>query len=249
MTPSPPPPPSQSSSRPVLGFASAFAPGFIVAAVAISGAATYFAFLPQRSGTIAFWTMAVGPTVVLAAIAAVWARREDYLREWISPRWGDASRGIVGGVALFAAAWAASRVLTPVGSPREIWLVSLYGQIGDPRTLQKNGPAVAAVIIAAAAGEEIVWRGAVTQLVAERVGSRLAWLWAAGLYTVALVPTAWALGSSSGPNPLLVLLALGGGLLWGGMARVFGSLVPGILAHALFDWAVVMFPLWGPMFR
>jgi hypothetical protein len=30
------------------------------------------------------------------------------------------------------------------------------------------------------------------------------------------------------------------------MARAFGRLAPGVLAHALFDWAVVMmFPLWG----
>jgi hypothetical protein len=30
------------------------------------------------------------------------------------------------------------------------------------------------------------------------------------------------------------------------MARAFGRLGPSIIAHALFDWAVVMmFPLWG----
>jgi len=103
-----------------------------------------------------------------------------------------------------------------------------------------------AVVVAAAVGEEIVWRGAVTQLLAESVGSRVAWLWAAGLYTLALAPTAWSLGSASGLNPMLVVAAAGGGLVWGGMARVFGGLVPSILAHALFDWAaLMMFPLWG----
>jgi hypothetical protein len=31
------------------------------------------------------------------------------------------------------------------------------------------------------------------------------------------------------------------------MARSFGRLTPSILAHAAFDWAIVMmFPLWGP---
>ena len=47
-------------------------------------------------------------------------------------------------------------------------------------------------------------------------------------------------------NPVLPIVALGAGLLWGGMARAFGRLPPSILAHALFDWAVIMmFPLWG----
>jgi membrane protease YdiL (CAAX protease family) len=240
------PPTSPASQVPGLGL-SPFAAAFIAVAVAGSGAASYFAFSPERSGRLAFWMLAVAPTGVLAAVAAAWAQREDLLREWLSPHWGDFTRGILGAVGFFLAAWAAARVLAPVGSPREIWLVSLYGQIGDPRVLQAHGPAVAAAIAGAALFEEIVWRGAVTQLLAARVGSRTAWIWSAGLYTLALVPTAWALGSASGLDPMLVLCAAGGGLVWGGLARAFGSLVPGILAHALFDWAVVMmFPFWGP---
>jgi hypothetical protein len=75
-------------------------------------------------------------------------------------------------------------------------------------------------------------------------------MWAAALYAIAYVPTAWSLRAVAGPggglNPVLPVAALGAGLLWGAMARSFGRLAPGILAHALFDWAVVMmFPLWG----
>jgi len=79
-------------------------------------------------------------------------------------------------------------------------------------------------------------------------------VWAAVLYALAYVPTAWALRAGSGAggglgglDPLLPVAALGAGLLWGAMARFLGRLAPGVLAHALFDWAVVMmFPLWGP---
>ncbi len=184
--------------------------------------------------------------MVLGAIAVVAARHEDLLREWLSPRWGDFTRGLLGALVLFGAAWAFVRVLCPVASPREIWLVSLYGQIGDPRTLQAHGAEVAAAIVAVAVAEEIVWRGMVTQRLAERVGSRMAWVWAAGLYALGCAPTLWALRSPVGLNPVLAIGALGGGLLWGAMARAFGTLVPSILAHALFDWAVLMmFPLWG----
>jgi membrane protease YdiL (CAAX protease family) len=222
------------------------AAGFVAAAVLITGAGSYLAFSPERSGALAFWAFAIGPTVALAAGAAAWAQREGFLAEWLTPRWGDFTRGVLGAVGLFAAAWAASRILSPVGSPREIWLVSLYGQFGDPRVLQAHAPLVAVAIVVAALSEEIVWRGIVTQLVAERVGSRLAWVWAAGLYALAFLPTAWALRAGYGLNPVLVIAAGGAGLVWGGMARAFGSLAPSILAHALFDWAVLMmFPLWG----
>lgn len=224
--------------------------GFVALSVVAVAIASYFAFLPQSSGTVAFWVLAGGPTLLLAAVAAAWAKREELLREWLVPRWGDFSRGVVGAVLLFGLAWAFSRIAMPVGSPREIWLVSLYGQIGDPKLLQQHAPAVAAAIVAAALAEEVLWRGMVTQLLAERVGSRTAWVWAAVLYALAYVPTAWSLragGPSGGLDPILPVAALGAGLLWGAMARFFGRLAPGVLAHALFDWAVVMmFPLWGP---
>jgi len=223
------------------------AAAFVTVALSVSAVASYLAFTPERSGTLIFWVLAGGPTLALAVAAGVWARRQDYLLEWLGPKWGDFSRGLLGAVALFGAAWAFARLVTPVGSRREIWLVSLYAQIGDPRVLQLHAPAVAAAVGVVVLAEELLWRGTVTQLLAERVGSRTAWMWSAGLYALAYVPTMWALRAGAGIDPVLVVAALGGGFVWGGMSRVFGRLAPGILAHALFDWAVLMmFPLWGP---
>jgi uncharacterized protein len=226
------------------------AAAFVALAVVANAVGAYFAFRPQSSGTVAFWVFAAGPSLLLGAAAAAWARREDLLREWLSPKWGDFTRGVVGAVLFFGVAWASVRILAPVGSPREIWLVSLYGQLGDPRLLAAHAPAIAATIAGTALAEEVLWRGMVTQLLAERVGSRTAWLWAAALYAISYVPTAWSLragaGGGGGLNPTIVAAALAGGLLWGAMARAFGRLAPGALAHALFDWGVVMmFPLWG----
>jgi membrane protease YdiL (CAAX protease family) len=225
---------------------------FVVITLVVVGAGAYFAFRPESSGTVAFWVFAAGPSLVLGTVAAAWARREDLLRDWLFPRWGDFTRGVAGAALFFGVAYAFTRIVAPVGSRREIWLVALYGQIGDPRLLAAHAPAIAATIAATALAEEVLWRGLVTQLLAEKVGSRMAWLWAAGLYALAYVPSAWSLraGGASGGlaalNPVLVVVALGGGLLWGAMARGFGRLAPSVLAHALFDWAVVMmFPLWG----
>jgi membrane protease YdiL (CAAX protease family) len=219
---------------------------FVICCVAVTAIASFLAFQPARSDTVAMWALAGGPTVFLAVIAALWAKREELLRDWISPRWGDFTRGLMGAVGLYMAAWVFVRVFAPTGSPRELWLVSLYTQIGDPRRLQAHALVVAATIVIVTVAEEVVWRGMVTQLLADWLGSRTAWVWAAALYALAYVPTLWSLGAVS-LNPVLLVAAFAGALLWGGMARQFGRLGPSILAHALFDWAVIMmFPFWNP---
>ena len=63
------------------------------------------------------------------------------------------------------------------------------------------------------------------------------------------MPTLWALSDSTlGKNPMVLIAALGAGLVWSALARVFGDrLTPSIISHGLFDWAVLMmFRLWGP---
>lgn len=222
---------------------------FVAATVVVVAVASAFGFAPASAGKPTFWLLAGGPTVLLAAVAAVWAHREELLREWITPRWGDFTRGVVATALMVGAAWAFTRLVLGVGSPREIWIVTLYGQIGDPRQLQAHAPLVGAAIVVAAVAEELLWRGMVTQVLADRVGTRTAWIWAAVLYALAYVPTAWSLraGGTGSLDPVLPIAALGAGLLWGAMARAFGRLVPGMIAHVFFDWAVVMmFPLWGP---
>ncbi len=220
---------------------------FVAAAVLVTGTASYLAFAPGTSGTVAFWGLAGGPAILLGVIAAAWAKREDLLGEWLTPRWGDFTRGILGAGMLYALAWVFVHVVAPVGSAREVWLVPLYGQLGDPRILQAHAPPLAAWIAAAALAEEVVWRGMVTQVLAERVGSRAAWVWSAGLYALAYAPTLLALRTGAGVNPILLFAAAAGGLFWGGLARASGRLFPAVLAHAAFAWAVViMLPLWGP---
>src|SRR5271165_6836705 len=122
------------------------AAAFVAIAVVVTGATAYVAFLPEYSGRLAFWALAGGPAVALAGIAAAWAKREDLLRDWLTPRWGDFTRGVMGAVLLVGAAWGFSRVVTPVGSSREVWLVTLYGQLGDPKVLQAHGAQVALAI-------------------------------------------------------------------------------------------------------
>jgi membrane protease YdiL (CAAX protease family) len=227
------------------GYARLLFPAGIAATLA---ATVEVAFSLERAGTTAFWVWAVGPSIALAAFGLWRAHRDGELEGWMKPIWGDPTRGLASAAVLVGGALAFVHVVAPVGSARESWLARLYLQFGDPTILRAHMWGVVAAIVVAATAEEIVWRGLVTRLVAEAVGSRTAWIWAAVLYALAQAPTIWLLRDPvAGANPLVVFAALALGLVWGFMARVFGRLIPGILSHFAFDLCVIMtFRLWGP---
>jgi len=208
----------------------------------------FFGWQIQHAGSLTFWLFVLVPTALLALLGAVRAQGHGELRDWIKPRWGDATVGVLCGVVLLAAAYGFTRVVAPTGGLREAWLARLYLQIGDLSALRQHMSVLAAVIIVASVTEELVWRGMVTTLIAEHWGSGRAWILSAVFYALAHVPAAWSLAdSNAGPNWLLPMGALGAGLVWGALVRLKGgSLVSAMIAHAFFDWCVVvMFRLWG----
>ncbi len=234
---------------------------YLAAIVVAIGTGAHFAFQVSRAGQPSFALWLAAPTILIAIIGAVRAHRAGdlYRRSsfdegsgggagWLNVRGGDFTRGFGAAALLFGGAYAFMKVVAPVGSDRESWLARLYLQLGDPTTLRKNVVVVVIAVIVMAAAEELVWRGLVTSLLEEYVGSRRAWVWAAVLYALAHVPTLWALRDPvAGLNPILVAAALAAGLVWGYMSRRFERLLPGIFSHALFDWTVLMmFRLWGP---
>lgn len=210
--------------------------------------ASHVAFAPRQAGKAAVFIVMAAPTVAIAIAGVVRAHRDGVLKDYFGVKGGDFTRGFATAAVLFGGTYAFSRWVTPPTSPQSVWLVRLYEQVGDPSELRKNVGSVVIMLIIMAVSEEIVWRGLVTSLLEEQIGSRRAWVWAAVLYAVAHVPTMWQLKSdSAGMNPVVVLAAIGCGLVWGLLARRFGRLLPGIFSHALFDWTVLMmFRLWGP---
>jgi hypothetical protein len=220
---------------------------FLVGIVVAIGAGARFAFAPAYEGKPQYLLFLIVPTIAIAALGMLRAYYDGVIKSWMSVRSGDFTRGFVGCAALFVAAWGFTKLVMPPASPRAEWLARIYLQIGDTSSLQKNVVLVVLAIILAAIAEEIVWRGLVTSLLEEVIGSRRAWIGAAVLYAAAHLPTVTLLaGKTAGANPLLPFAALGAGLLFGAMARHWGRLAPGIFAHILFDWAIVfMFRLWG----
>jgi len=104
---------------------------------------------------------------------------------------------------------------------------------------------VGGAVFAVAALEEIVWRGLVMRTLEDAMGARKALLYSALLFALAHVPTAYLLRDPLvGLNPLIVLAAFGCSLVWGGLVLRTGRLVPAVLAHALFSWSMIEFPMW-----
>ncbi len=97
-----------------------------------------------------------------------------------------------------------------------------YGQslalVGTPR-------AVAVIMVGAA--EEIAWRGGVQRILWEKFGATRGWLATAALYGAANLATG---------NAMLGLLAATCGLVWGGLYRFRGRLVPSIFSHLVFGY-------------
>jgi membrane protease YdiL (CAAX protease family) len=218
----------------------------IAVAVVVVAAAVTLAMQQNMSGRpIALAVLAV-PYVVLAVLAILYFKREETLGEKLRPKSGDLTFGALVTVMLFFGAIAGRKFLAPHGSVRDAWVMRIYLQIGDPELMQQRIIGASVAIAAVAILEEIAWRGLIYSLVEERFGTRRAWPVTAVLYAAAHAPTIVLLSDPyAGPNPLIVLAALGCGLVWGLIVARTGRLPVAIFSHALFTWCVaVQFPLW-----
>jgi len=199
--------------------------------------ATYAAaFRPEAAGTGGFlWIFAV-PHLLLAAFALRQLAKDGTLPARLAPRWGDLSLGVLVAGLLLVCSWGARAVLVPSGTPRTLWLLMLYAQLGDPDALQRSAILTLTLLVVTLA-EEIIWRGLVLDRLNDRLGTRLGWVAAAGLYGLASVPTLYTLRVPAvGPNPLLVFAALGCGLVWTFLTARTGRLLPTAISHAAFSY-------------
>ena len=216
-----------------------------VAAVLVAAAITLAMQKSMSGSPLALLALGL-PYAVLSVLAILYLRREGTLGDRLRPRSGDLTFGALVTVMLFFGAIAGRKFLAPHGSVREAWVMRIYLQIGDPEFLQQRVVGISVAIVVVAILEEIAWRGLVYALVEERFGTRRAWPITAALYAAAHLPTLVLLADPyAGPNPLIVLAALGCGLVWGLIVARTGRLPVAIFSHALFTWCVaVQFPLW-----
>jgi membrane protease YdiL (CAAX protease family) len=238
---SPPPPLAKSAFGRKQREAVALAIGVSLAtAVAIR-----YAFSPEHAGAL---SMLVAPGLLYAIFTVVACIRLSLwgeLRTRFLPASGDLTLGAATAGLLYGLAHLVKHVLTPHASLREAWILRLYLQLGDPEAHGRELFAGAVVLVAAL--EEITWRGLVMRSLQAAYGLRRALLISSLLFGAAHLPTLFVLADPvAGPNPLIVLGALGCSLVWGGIFARTSRLVPAIFAHVLFSVAVVEFPIWRP---
>lgn len=208
-----------------------------------TAAVVHYAFDPVRAGQGAMLSAIGAFYALLTAVAVVRLHRRGELLQRFRPMSGDVALGALTAGVLYGAARIVLLLLAGHGSPREAWVVRLYLQIGDTETAGRW--VVGGVVFAVAALEEIVWRGLVMRTLEDALGAKRALLYAALLFALAHLPTAYLLRDPmAGPNPLILLAALGCSVVWGALALRTGRLAPSLLAHALFSWSVIEFPLW-----
>jgi membrane protease YdiL (CAAX protease family) len=188
----------------------------------------------------------VVPYLGLAAFALKKMWDDGTLVDKLKPRSGDLALGAVTGLILVGASWAARTLLTP-STPRQAWFYRLYMQLGDPEQLQRS-LLYTLLILLSALCEEIVWRGMVLSELKERFGARRGWPLTTLCYALATLPTAFVLADpTAGPNPLLVVAALGCGMVWGFVASQTGRIVPSAISHMVFTYFSIVQFRWPGM--
>lgn len=218
--------------------------GLVVLMVAVANA---IAFRLELAGTWKFWAVLGVPYSALAGYAIYSMWDDGTLVDVLKPRWGDFSIGFVTAAILLAGSWAARGAIAPAGSPRHLWFIRLYAQVGDSDAVQRSA-VLTTVLLAIALAEELTWRGFVLPAAEKQLGPRRGWLVAALAYALAHVPTVFALSTPlAGPNPLLVLAALGAGLLWTFTVKITKRLPPVIVSHLAFSYFSVVQFRWPGM--
>lgn len=148
--------------------------------------------------------------------------------------WRPSARALLAGVAaagfLLVAGWLGSQVLFALAPGTRAQVEGVYAWVGLL-------PAWAAALLlpAIAAGEEVVWRGAVAFGVAGRAGP---W-WGCAAAAVAFAAAHVSLGI-----PALVLAAAGAGFFWAWLGLKTRSLSAVLVCHALWDACVAGFRLY-----
>lgn len=172
-----------------------------------------------------FW-LSMAVAALLLTTVAVWQQGAPLRRNEIN--WPMVTLGLAAAVALY--------VIFVAGNIISNWLFSFAsGQVAAVYSNKAQAsPYLITFLLLFIIGpaEEIFWRGFVQQRFAARWGAWTGLIVATAAYTLVHI---WA------ANVMLLLAAMVGGLFWGYIYQRTGSLVPGIVSHAV--WDVLIFIL------
>lgn len=177
---------------------------------------------------VGMWLAVGGATLVLGAGVAV--RYPRATGALLRPSLRLVSLGVVAGALMSAASYVLHPVLVALAPFMAEETTRLYAAFRAPPMIL-----VLLAFVPVTLGEELVWRGAVQASFAARMGPWRGVAATAGVYALAATPTG---------SPLLILVSLAWGAVWGALRAATGSLVPPLLAHL--TWSAVVL-VWFPL--
>lgn len=176
-----------------------------------------------------FWYAMTFSTVFLSIFSLVQQKKK--LKELFKFEWKFVLVGIGHAIILYGMSRLGVYLMTEVFTSVRPQIEAIY------LTRTQLSPMIIAPLLffLIAPAEEIFWRGFIQHRLMGKFG-----LWRGTLITVILYGGVhiWAM------NPMLLIAALVLGAHWGFVFRRFGSLVPGIISHALWDTTIfVLLPV------
>jgi membrane protease YdiL (CAAX protease family) len=189
-------------------------PAALVAMAVVYPAAFWFQVVPFWSAMVAF------------SAFSWWAAWHPYFRVRLRPTRQLVLMGLLSGVALYLL------FLAGAVAVRETPLWPWVGRVVElTRTTAPGGLAALVIVFATSPSEEVLWRGAVFARLTRRYG--------AGWRPVVLTTVAYAGFVALSGSVVLPLAALVCGAVWTRQRQITGSIVPGLVSHAL--WSLLMF--------
>jgi uncharacterized protein len=189
-------------------------PAALAAMAVVYPAAFYFQVVPFWSAMVAF------------SAFSWWAAWHPYLRTRLRPTRRLVAMGLLSGLALTVLFLAGALMVrqTP------LW-PHVQGVVDLTRATAPGMVAVLVIVFGTSPSEEVLWRGAVFARLTRRYGP--------GWRPVVRSAAAYALFVGLSGSPVLSLAALVCGTVWARQRQVTGSLVPGLVSHAL--WSLLMY--------
>jgi membrane protease YdiL (CAAX protease family) len=189
-------------------------PAALAAMAIVYPAAFVFRVVPFWSAMVAF------------SAFSWWAAWHPYFRTRLRPSRRLVAMGVLSGVALY--------LLFVVGAlvVRETPLWRLVESVvGLTRSTAPGALAALVIVFGTSPSEEVLWRGAVFARMTRRYGG--------GWPPVVATTLLYALFAGLSGTLVLPLAALVCGAVWARQRQVTGSIVPGLVSHAL--WSLLMF--------
>jgi membrane protease YdiL (CAAX protease family) len=211
--------PPDGPERPSLDLQPAARPAWVTPAGLAAMAVVYPAAFQFR--VVPFW-----PAMAVLSAISWWVAWHPYLPTRLRPTWRLVAMGVLSGVALYALFLAGALLV------QETPLWPHVQQVADlARTTAPGAVAALVIVLGTSPSEEVLWRGAVFARLTRRYGP--------GWRPVTATTLLYALFVGLSGSLVLPLAALVCGAVWARQRQVTGSIVPGLVSHAL--WSLLIF--------